>query len=67
MNKNPAKDPKALDHAVKVSRDHYKDAALAKSLRGGVARGDPRRVAALFGKFDWDPSFDYKAERSRPR
>jgi hypothetical protein len=30
-----------------------------------VARREQRKITDLFGKLDWDVSFDYKAERSR--
>jgi hypothetical protein len=29
------------------------------------ARRQQRRVLELMGKLEWDPSYDYKAERSR--
>ncbi len=30
-----------------------------------IARPEQRRLLALFDSLDWDPTFDYKAERSR--
>jgi len=30
-----------------------------------IARRQQRRVLDLVGKLEWDPSFDYKTERSR--
>ena len=30
-----------------------------------IARRGQKRVAELMGKLEWDPTFDYKAERSR--
>ena len=40
-------------------------AAVTKALQEFIARREQRRVAELFGKLEWDDSYDYKAERSR--
>ena len=39
--------------------------AVTKALQEFIARRQQSRVADLLGKLEWDPSFDYKAERSR--
>jgi hypothetical protein len=30
-----------------------------------IARREQRRVSELFGKLDWDSSYNYKTERAR--
>ena len=54
-----------LDRVVAVSGEPTKKAAVTLALKEFVARREQRRVSELFGKLDWDASYDYKAERSR--
>jgi Arc/MetJ family transcription regulator len=65
MATNLAIDPALLDRAVQVSNERTKKAVVTQALQEYIARRDQRRVADLFGKLEWDKSFDYKAERSR--
>ncbi len=65
MATNLALDPALLERAVKVSGALSKKAAVTLALQEFIARREQRHVAELFGKFDWDDGFDYKAERSR--
>lgn len=65
MATNLAIDPDLLDRAVRVSGERTKKAVVTKALQEFIARREQRRVAELFGKLEWDESFDYKAERSR--
>ena len=65
MATNLAIDPDLLDRALRVSGERTKKAAVTKALQEFIARREQRRVADLLGKLEWDPSFDYKAERSR--
>jgi Arc/MetJ family transcription regulator len=58
-------DPDLLDRVVAVSGEPTKKAAVTLALKEFVARREQRRVSELFGKLDWDASYDYKAERSR--
>ena len=58
-------DPKLLNQVLELSGEPTKKAAVTLALREFVARREQRKVADLFGKLDWDASFDYKAERSR--
>ncbi|MBW7925225.1 MAG: type II toxin-antitoxin system VapB family antitoxin [Burkholderiaceae bacterium] len=66
MATNLAIDPDLLDRAVEVSGERTKKAAVTRALQEFIARREQRRIAELFGKLEWDQSFDYKAERSRP-
>jgi Arc/MetJ family transcription regulator len=65
MSTNLALDPELLDLALEVSGEKTKKAAVTKALREFIARRQQRRLVELFGSLDWDPNFDYKAERSR--
>ena len=58
-------DPQLLERALAVSGEKTKKAAVTKALREFIARREQRRLLELFAKLDWDPTFDYKAERSR--
>lgn len=65
MATNLAIDPALLERALEVSGERTKKAAVTKALQEFIARREQRRVTELFGKLDWDESYDYKAERSR--
>ncbi len=65
MATNLAIDPELLEKALAVSGERTKKAAVTRALEEFIARREQRRVAELFGKLDWDASFDYKAERTR--
>jgi Arc/MetJ family transcription regulator len=67
MATNLAIDPDILERAVQVSGERTKRAAVTKALQEFIARREQQRIADLFGKFEWDTSFDYKAERSRSK
>jgi hypothetical protein len=65
MATNLALDPKLLERAFQLSGEPSKKAAVTRALREFIARREQRRVAELFGKLEWDATYDYKAERSR--
>ena len=65
MATNLALDPDLLERVVAVSGEPTKKAAVTLALKEFVARREQRRVSELFGKLDWDASYDYKSERSR--
>jgi len=65
MATNLAIDPALLEKALIVSGEKTKKAAVTKALTEFIARREQKRVLQLFEKFEWDPEFDYKAERSR--
>jgi hypothetical protein len=67
MATNLAIDPSILERAVRISGERTKKAVVTKALQEFIARREQQRVADLFGKFEWDTSFDYKAERSRSK
>ena len=65
MATNLALDQDLLDHAFRVSGEPTKKAAVTRALQEFIARREQRRIAELFGKLEWDSSFDYKVERDR--
>lgn len=65
MATNLAIDPALLDRALEVSGERTKKAAVTRALQEFIARRQQKRVLDLMGKLEWDPSYDYKAERSR--
>ena len=65
MATNLSIDPKLIERALKVSGEKTKKAAVTKALEEFIHRRDQKRILELFGKLEWDDSFDYKAERSR--
>jgi Arc/MetJ family transcription regulator len=65
MATNLSIDPDLLDRALVLSGERTKKAAVTKALQEFIARRQQRRLLELFGKLEWDKSFDYKAERSR--
>ncbi len=67
MATNLALDQDLLERAFRVSGEPTKKAAVTRALQEFIARREQRRVAELFGKLEWDASFDYKAERGRSR
>ncbi len=65
MATNLALDPELLDRALAVSGERTKKAAVTKALEEFIARREQLEILDLFGKLDWDPDYNYKAERSR--
>ena len=65
MATNLAIDPDLLDHALAVSGESTKKAAVTKALEEFIARREQAKILDLVGSLEWDDSFDYKAERSR--
>jgi len=65
MATNLAIDPTLLDRALEISGEKSKKAAVTLALREFIARREQKRMLDLFGSLDWDPNYDYKAERSR--
>ena len=65
MATNLALGPDLLDRALAVSGQKTKKAAVTKALEEFIARREQREILDLFGELDWDPDYDYKAERKR--
>lgn len=65
MATNLSIDPKLLERALAVSGERTKKAAVTKALKEFIARREQERLVELFHSLDWEPDYDYKAERSR--
>ena len=65
MATNLSIDPELIERALEVSGERTKKAAVTKALQEFIARRRQKRVLELFGKLEWDPGYDYKAERRR--
>ena len=62
---NLSLDPELLEKTLRVSGEKTKKAAVTKALKEFVARHEQQQLAKLFGKLQWDQSYDYKKDRSR--
>lgn len=58
-------DDDLLKEAVKLGGFPSKKAAVNEVLRDFVQRKKQLGILKLFGTVDFDPSYDYKAERKR--
>ncbi|HEY2068009.1 MAG TPA: type II toxin-antitoxin system VapB family antitoxin [Rhizomicrobium sp.] len=65
MATNLSIDPDLLDRALAVSGERTKKAAVTKALQEFIGRREQKRILELFGKLDWDPTYDHKAARGR--
>ena len=65
MATNLALDDHLVAEAKKLGGHKTKRAAVNEALSEYVARRKRREILGLFGKVDWDPDYDYKAERLR--
>ena len=65
MATNLAISPDLLERAVELSGEKTKTAAVTLALKEFIARREQRRLLELFNTLDWDPTYNYKAERSR--
>lgn len=58
-------DPDLLARAHAMSGERSKKATVTKALEELISRHEQRQIIDLFGTMDWDPDYDYKAERRR--
>jgi hypothetical protein len=65
MATNLSIDPDLIEQALEVSGERTKKAAVTRALEEFIARRRQKGLLKLMGKLEWDPSYDYKAERSR--
>ena len=65
MATNLVLDDKLVAEAKRLGRHRTKREAVNEAIAEYVARRRRRRISRLFGKMDWDPAYDYKAERRR--
>jgi len=60
---NLALDDSLIEEAKSLGEHRTKRAAVTDALVEYVNRRKRRRILELRGKLDWDPEYDYKAER----
>jgi hypothetical protein len=65
MATNLSIDPELIERARRLSGERTKKAAVTKALQEFIARRRQKRLLDLMGKLEWDPAYDYKAERDR--
>ena len=67
MATNLALDNKLVEAAQKAGHHRTKKEAVTAALAEYVKRHKQQRILEAFGTFDFDPAYDYKAERRRSR
>jgi hypothetical protein len=65
MPTNLAIDDQLIEEAKKIGHHRSKKAAVTEALEEYIQRRKQMRVIDLFGAFDFDPDYDYKAQRNR--
>ncbi len=67
MATNLGIDEKLLNEAQNLSGQATKKATVNEALRRYIRHLLQLKAIESFGKFDWDPDYDYKRERNRKR
>lgn len=65
MSTNLALDDALVEEAKAIGHHKTKKEAVTAALREYVQRRQQMRILELFGTIDFDPDYDYKAERRR--
>lgn len=67
MATNLALDDKLIEEAQRAGNHRTKKDAVTAALSEYIRRRKQLRILDAFGSFDFDPSYDYKAERRKRR
>ena len=67
MATNLALDDKLIEEARRLGAHKSKKEAVTTALQEYVKRHRQQRILSDFGTVDFDPAYDYKAERRRKR
>lgn len=67
MPTNLAVDDRLIEEARRIGGHKTKKEAVTAALGEYIKRRKQLRILSLFGTLDWDPTYDYKAERRRKR
>jgi Arc/MetJ family transcription regulator len=67
MATNLALDDKLIETAQKLGGHKTKKAAVTAALDEYIRRHKRQQAVQAFGTFDFDPTYDYKAERKAKR
>lgn len=65
MPTNLAIDDKLLEEALRLGKHRTKKATVNEALSEYIQRRKRLKLLELFGKTDFDPRYDYKAERKK--
>lgn len=65
MPTNLALDDALVEEAKRLGKHRSKRDAVNSALAEYVARRKRRKILSVFEKLEWDPRYDYKAERKR--
>ena len=67
MPTNLAIDDRLLEEAQKIGRHRTKRETVTAALEEYIAHRKQQEILSLFGKIDYEPSYDYKRERKSKR
>jgi Arc/MetJ family transcription regulator len=67
MATNLALDDKLIEEAQRSGKHKTKKEAVTAALEEYVRRRKQLRILDAFGSFEFDPAYDYKAERRKRR
>jgi len=67
MPTNLAIDDRLLIEAQKIGKHRTKKETVTAALSEYIQRRKQQRILSLFGKIDYDESYDYKRERRSKR
>lgn len=65
MPTNLAIDDRLIEQALKLGEHHTKKAVVTEALEEYIARRKQLKLLKLFGKIDYDPTYNYKAQRKK--
>ena len=65
MPTNLAIDDRLLEEAQRIGGQRTKKATVTEALQEYISRRKQQHIKLLFGKIDFDPSYDYKKSRHR--
>ncbi|HMK30503.1 MAG TPA: type II toxin-antitoxin system VapB family antitoxin [Terriglobales bacterium] len=60
-------DDRLLEEAQKVGRHRTKRETVTAALEEYIQHRKQQKILALFGKIDYEPTYDYKRERKAKR
>jgi len=65
MPTNLALNDELIDEALRLGGHRTKRQAVNEALEEYVSRRKRAEVTKIFGQVEWDPDYDYKAERKK--
>lgn len=65
MPTNLAIDDRLLEEAQRIGGHRTKKATVTEALEEYIQRRKQARILELFGKVDFDPTYNYKKQRNR--